>query len=112
MDGASRPVRSAAASRARRSRPTADRPGRLVEQWGQPPRVRARILPGRGNPEAHAMRLCPPRVDHLCWWSAQPRSSRSLSTRERGMTLIEVFIAVTLFGILSIGILMALRVGL
>ena len=58
------------------------------------------------------MRPCPRRVDHRFWWSAQPRSSRSLSTRERGMTLIEVLIAVTLFGILSIGILMALRVGL
>ena len=34
------------------------------------------------------------------------------STRQSGMTLLEVMIAVTLFAILSVGILMALRVGL
>jgi prepilin-type N-terminal cleavage/methylation domain-containing protein len=33
-------------------------------------------------------------------------------TRQSGMTLLEVMIAVTLFAILSVGILMALRVGL
>src|SRR5437764_6724505 len=52
---------------------------------------------------------------------AIPRRSHSLTTSkvgsphrspEAGMTLLEVLIAVTLFGILSVGILMALRVGL
>src|SRR5579862_9474008 len=99
MERANRPVRNAAQSRARRADPATHRPGHLVEHRGQPPRIPARSLPDRGNPEAHPMKFNPSCVTDFSL-------SRASARRQSGMTLLEVLIAVTLFGFLSVGILM------